>query len=74
MLQHDEYLAEVELNQVGWQSLEGPYYVHKLTMLQVVHQDVNVLVILGHTSHGANEVMVELCHIFDFMKDVFLLL
>ena len=43
-------------------------------MLQIVHQDVQVALVLGHATHASNEPVVHLGHVLDLLKQVLLLL
>ena len=43
-------------------------------MLQVVHQDVQVALVLDHTTHAGNEPVVHLGHVLDLLEQVLLLL
>ena len=74
VLKDQKNLGNVELDQISRHSDMMSEHVHQFTMLHIVHQDVDVPLILGHSSHLANELVFQLSHIFDLVEEMLLLL
>lgn len=71
----DEYdLGAVESHQLRLHATDSFENIEELTMLQVVHQNVQVVFVLGHSTHLADHLVVHLRHVLDLVEQVLLLL
>ncbi len=58
VLKHENYLSCVELYKMTGHPTEMFQHVEQLAMLQVVHQDVDVAIVLGDAAHHTNHWIV----------------
>ena len=71
---NDDDLCAVEASKGRAHATDGLEHIEKLTMLQIIHQDVQVATVLSHALHLAEESMIHLRHVLDLVEEMLLLL
>ena len=75
VVENQRYLRSVKLDHLGW---HPPAHllqdIQQLSVLQEVHQNVQVAAVLGDSSHLAHHWTLQLCHVLYLLEQVLLLL
>ena len=74
VLENEDDLGAVEPDKLSFHATNRLEHVEELAMLEIVHQDVEVAVVLGDPSHLTDHPVVHLGHVLDLVEQVLLLL